>query len=202
MITDFSVVPISSVTHCLRRALRLFAAPFLIFLSLSGILLVGLRLVEQTWQSRRFGDFNKLGETIMQAITRLSVFTSFALLLTATVGSSAMACDGYRSSYSYSHYPPVQTYSYSGYGCGTRTFVQRTITPATRITPGPATTPAPAFAPAPLAPAPSATSVPSQVNVTPAPAPNPNQATLRDVSQIGNPAPVASPNPNQSTPRF
>ncbi len=152
----------------------------------------------------------------MQAITRLSIFTSFALLLTATISSSATACDGYRRSYSHSYYAPVQSYSYGyGYGYGARTFAPRSVAPATRITPSPAVAPSiPGPSAAPITPGPAVTPGPAQVNITPAPNPNqtnpnqtnpnqinPNQATLRAPL-----APVASngaaANPNQSNLQF
>ncbi|MCA9075421.1 MAG: hypothetical protein KDA93_10330 [Planctomycetaceae bacterium] len=156
----------------------------------------------------------------MQAITRISVFTSFALLLTASICSTATACDGYRGSYSYSNYAPVRTYSYSGYGygygCGTNTFTQRNLAPATNIVPAPAASPvapAPSAAPlnpAPVTPEPTNIPGPSQVDVTPVQNPipsnpipsNPNQASPRDVGPAESPAPVVSSNPNQANPQF
>ncbi|MEZ6145760.1 MAG: hypothetical protein R3B91_10150 [Planctomycetaceae bacterium] len=128
----------------------------------------------------------------MQAITRLTIFTSFALLLTVAISSSATACDGYRRSFSYSNYTPVQTYSYGyGYGYGARNFAPSTFTPSTTpttVNPSPAITPSiPAPSVSPIAPGPAVAPNPgpAQVDINPGPNPNqinPNQATLRDVA--------------------
>lgn len=150
----------------------------------------------------------------MQAITRISILTSFALVITAIVGSTdADACPrgGYVRSYSYG-----PTYGYGGYGYsrygynqfqkttvvkpGNTPDFQPNITPAP-VTPGPSNTVAPAPAAAPSAGPAEVTPSAAPASPTPiAPGPaaaNSNNVQLRDAAPVAaNTAPV---NPNQTS---